>query len=67
MRRIVAISDYCDTTPLRSSFSIDDFQNAWDSDTDLGPPKVAREVTGGYLERLPLAAVASGLVDAAEV
>lgn len=61
LRRIVAISDYCTVAPP-------------------APPHVRRRdetppqrigtdvpVAGGYLERLPLAAVRSGLAEAAEV
>lgn len=53
-RRIVAISDYCGTAP-RPAKTV----------AAAGCDRV--RVTGGYLERLPLAAVAAGLADAAEV
>lgn len=61
--RIVAISDFCSQVPPEPSAPGDPAPGAL-------PPAADRtqvRVTGGYLERLPLAAVASGLVDAAEI
>lgn len=62
-RRLVVISDHCThvpplpvTHPVRACGTM--------------PPAPARDqvrVTGGYLERLPLAAIAAGLVDQAEI
>ena len=66
MRRIVAISDFCDVEPRPSVFSASDFaQRA----VRRAPVRATGPVPviGGYLERLPLAVVASGLADAAEV
>ena len=63
-RWIVAVSDYCTQVPP--------VQPAYP--TAEAPPRSlphkrpdAIHVTGGYLERLPLAAVASGLADHAEI
>ena len=60
MRRIVAISDFCtQVPPLGGDYP----------DTDAPPAPIAAgsAVKGGYLERLPLAAVCAGLVDTAEI
>lgn len=64
--RIVVISDYCSAVPPEdnSASPADDF---WQSAQAFGPAASKVRVTGGYLQRLPLAAVASGLVDAAEI
>ena len=61
MRRIVAISDFCTQVPPLPPVS-----RVYASDA---PRRVAADVavTGGYLERLPLAVVRSGLADVAEV
>lgn len=60
LRRIVAISDYCShVPPLPGCIA------AEDQAPMRTPPKVA--VKGGYLERLPLAAVRAGLADCAEI
>lgn len=64
-RRIVAVSDFCTCIPPldRGSAPVD-----WPAQADSA---IARSddlrVVGGYLERLPLAAVASGLADTAEI
>ena len=61
MRRVVAISDFCTRVPPLS-------QAARFHDHAAPVPVAANvPVTGGYLERLPLAVVRSGLADAAEV
>lgn len=64
---IAAISDYCSQVPPSPSHSRqpDGFWTNAARQGALRPDSVA--VTGGYLERLPLAAVASGVVDHAEV
>ena len=67
LRRIVAVSDFCDVPPVPTSLSPADFERGWAADAPLAPPAGRADVTGGYLERLPLAAVATGLADAAEV
>jgi glycosyltransferase involved in cell wall biosynthesis len=61
MRRIVAISDYCSQVPPEPAAPgpVDSV-----SPRRVGP---TTPVVGGYLERLPLAAVRSGLVEAAEI
>ncbi len=61
--RIVAVSDFCSQVPPED-------RALREADPGTLPPAADRalvRVTGGYLERLPLAAVASGLVDAAEI
>ncbi|WP_220432152.1 glycosyltransferase [Falsirhodobacter xinxiangensis] len=65
-RRIVAVSDFCDPQPsLESPLDMDAARGDWLAVTLPGPAAV--EVVGGYLERLPLACVAAGLADTAEV
>ena len=61
MRRIVAISDFCTHVPPLAPV-----RRVYASDA---PRPIAADVavTGGYLERLPLAVVRSGLADVAEV
>ncbi len=61
LRRIVAISDYCSHVPPEPPGIY--------LDADFAPERIAPDVpvAGGYLERLPLAVVRSGLCDAAEV
>jgi len=62
-RRLVVISDYCSHVPPLPLTQQRHDQGAL-------PPAPLREqvrVTGGYLERLPLAAIAAGLVDQAEI
>ncbi|MBV0892822.1 glycosyltransferase [Paracoccus sp. Z118] len=70
-RTVVAISDYCDgAPPSPSRHHLQDFHRAWGR-IDVAPPagdvQVDVQVVGGYLERLPLAAVAAGLAERAEV
>ena len=60
MRRIVAISDFCTNVPPEPG-------TWWGDDSPPLRLDKAVKVQGSYLERLPLAAVASGLVDTAEV
>ena len=61
-RRLVVISDHCSDgppVPVTHPAQID---------TILPPPPTGQvTVTGGYLERLPLAAIAAGIVDTAEI
>jgi glycosyltransferase involved in cell wall biosynthesis len=60
MRRIVSISDFCTSVPPEAGCS---------STCDEPPEATATDVQvrGGYLERLPLAAVRAGLADSAEI
>ena len=67
MGRIVAVSDFCDAPPAPTAWQPADFARAWSAAPPSVPPRAPAAVTGGYLERLPLAAVAAGLADAAEV
>ena len=70
MARIVAISDFCAPLPVaRPSLGYPEHRAAWER---IAPPPAVLPfprpaVGGGYLERLPLAAVRSGLCDSAEV
>ena len=60
MRRIVAISDFCtQVPPVGGGYP--------ETDTPSGPIAAGSAVRGGYLERLPLAAVCAGLVETAEI
>ena len=61
MRRIVAISDFCTQVPPLLPVS-----RVYNSEACL-PIAKDTKVTGGYLERLPLAVVRSGLAEAAEI
>lgn len=66
--RIVALSDFCTRVPPLDGA---DMPSPWPAgaaggDTARGGDDAVR-VVGGYLERLPLAAVACGLVDTAEI
>ncbi len=65
---IAAISDFCSQVPPSTpqSPALPDF---WLSamPPSQRPRPLGPEVTGGYLERLPLAAVAAGMVDHAEI
>ena len=68
MSRIVVISDFCNGLPSQPSrWTLTDFARAWEG----GTPAIGRfpppPVKGGYLERLPLACVASGMVETAEI
>ncbi len=60
MRRIVAVSDFCTQVPPQPGAGSGD---------DPAPALLpgAPGVRGGYLERLPLAAVQAGLADTAEI
>lgn len=63
MGKIVAISDFCSAAPPGPR---DTALPAWPR-RESGRPDAPIAVTGGYLERLPLAAVAAGLADSAEI
>lgn len=73
-RRIVVISDFRDGNACRPSRSADELKAAWLSG-ERGPaptqtalrPEAEPEVIGGYLERLPLAAIRAGLCEHAEI
>ena len=62
---IVAVSDYCSQVPP-SIPKTHHRSIAWRSSASSDHTHSV-EVKGGYLERLPLAAVASGTVDHAEI
>ena len=62
-RRIVAISDFCSQVPPVPPSGA---APVWPP-RRVDPPAAPVRVTGGYLERLPLAAVAAGLADRAEI
>lgn len=62
-RRIVAISDHCSAVPPLPLGP----QPPAHSTLPPAPERGRVRVTGGYLERLPLAAVAAGLADQAEI
>lgn len=70
MARIVAISDFCAPLPVeppaRDREACRTRWRAIAAAAPAAPPRPAN-VYGGYLERLPLAAVAAGLCDSAEV
>ncbi|WP_220185229.1 glycosyltransferase [uncultured Paracoccus sp.] len=63
MSRIVAVSDFCSAVPPEPTRGK---RPSWPS---ISPPGIVGSVrvTGGYLERLPLAAVVAGLADSAEI
>lgn len=63
-RRLVAISDHCSHVP---PLPLTQEPPQACSVLPRPPARSDVRVTGGYLERLPLAAVAAGLVDQAEV
>ena len=71
-RRIVVISDFCDgDQPLGEDRSVAHYREDWHAGL-RGPAPAERPVNpppvlGGYLERLPLAAIRQGLCDAAEI
>ncbi len=67
MTRIVAVSDFCNTPPMPSVWTDTDFDRAWARIRGSAGPLADGPVCGGYLERLPQAAVAAGLVASAEV
>ena len=75
-RRIVVISDFCDgSSAPRDVPSVADAAADWLSGERGPSPAIASSsdtsclpaVAGGYLERLPLAAVRSGLCESAEI
>ena len=72
-RRIVVISDFQDGPWSDARLPpLQEFKSQWASGTRGGPSSKVREITrveveGGYLERLPLAAVKDGMVDCAEI
>ena len=75
-RRIVVVSDFCDGAVAPGHIpSIEEAAAAWRSgERGPGPAEThgraglhPPDVVGGYLERLPLAAVRHGLCDAAEI
>ena len=72
-RRIVIISDYQDGTWSEGEIlSVDAYRDQWLSQSrGRFPAAIPRdanvEVDGGYLERLPLAALKDGLIDCAEL
>jgi glycosyltransferase involved in cell wall biosynthesis len=74
-RRIVVISDFCDGNSFRSQPSVEDLTLSWLAGRRGPPPRdktaggISRmpQVVGGYLERLPLAAIRQGLCDQAEI
>lgn len=69
MTRIVAISDFCAPLPVDpSSRDYAACHAVWTrAAAEPVAPPLRAAVYGGYLERLPLAAVAAGLCDSAEV
>jgi glycosyltransferase involved in cell wall biosynthesis len=70
LARIVAISDFCAPLPVEpASLSYAAYRAAWErvACREPSPPCQRPEVRGGYLERLPLAAVRAGLCSSAEV
>lgn len=64
MSRIVAISDFCSVVPPEPRGVA---AAPWPSASAAEPSARPVRVTGGYLERLPLAAVAAGLSESAEI
>jgi hypothetical protein len=74
-RSLVAVSDYREGWPPQPALPAHTYQAHWHATPPIGAGLAADErerlrasirVVGGYMERLPLAAVKSGLVDAAE-
>lgn len=66
-RRIIAVSDFCAPSAGGAAMVSQDDAAAQFRALPLPPPATDPVVIGGYLERLPLACVAAGLVDAAEL
>lgn len=62
--RIVAISDFCSAIPPDP---VHGSPPSWPMGIPAANQPGEPRVTGGYLERLPLAAVAAGLADSAEI
>lgn len=52
---------------MRSFFTPNDFDRAWQSDSDIAASHPFGRVKDGYLDRLPQAAVSIGMVDVAEI
>jgi glycosyltransferase involved in cell wall biosynthesis len=73
LRRIVVISDFQDGERSDGEIpSVEEFRRQWLSGSRGSPPQTVRspkalEVDGGYIERLPLAALTGGLANCAEV
>ncbi|MDX8327494.1 MULTISPECIES: glycosyltransferase [Rhizobium/Agrobacterium group] len=73
IRRIVIISDFQDGRPDHSGVqSVEWFRNQWLAGSRGNYPHPSQspkpvEVVGGYIERLPLAALKTGLVNCAEI
>ena len=75
MRRILVVSDYCDGTVTPDGAPSIEEAAAWRSGEHGPLPDAAPSldisfppaVIGGYLERLPLAALCKGLCDTAEI
>lgn len=66
-RKIVAVSDFCDPAhPETSCLDTKTLKSSW-AQVYRAEPETVSTVIGGYLERLPLACVAAGLADSAEV
>lgn len=61
-RSVVVISDWIEGAPGHAPFD-----DRYDDPPSDGMPAGAVDVCGGYLERLPLALVAAGVVDRAEI
>lgn len=62
--RIIAISDFCTTVPPEP---VRAYPACSGASLSLPSPVPVTQVGGGYLERLPLAAVAAGLAQSAEI
>ncbi len=68
MERIAAISDHSTPLPAEAPSKTYAFWRAsWQTLPPSAPPDPQPAVSGGYLERLPLAAVRAGLADSAEI
>ncbi|MBW9115590.1 glycosyltransferase [Rhizobium cauense] len=72
VRRLVVISDFQDGDWADTEApAVEWFTHEWLAETRGGAPVAANassvEVEGGYLERLPLAALSTGLVDCIEI
>lgn len=71
--KIIVISDFQDGPPCRVDVpSVSLFRQQWMDGSRGDPPDPSRssvpvDVDGGYIERFPLAALKSGLVDTAEI
>ncbi|MFO1143719.1 MAG: glycosyltransferase [Amaricoccus sp.] len=70
MERIVAISDYCTPLPVEAScLGYAHYRSRWERAATRPTERLPAPpiVHGGYLERLPLAAVRAGLAQSAEI